>query len=73
MAADIFADATLLVSSLSLFRVIQDSPLRHRLKFIFSTCGATTVISIIHVSFILKSSGPKIMIAALVEVRSLST
>ncbi|KAF8957146.1 hypothetical protein BDZ97DRAFT_122813 [Flammula alnicola] len=67
IVADVFADLTLLISSLQMFRVIQDNSLRHRLKFIFSTCTATTIVSIVHVSFILKSKETKMLIAALVE------
>ncbi|KJA22830.1 hypothetical protein HYPSUDRAFT_640057 [Hypholoma sublateritium FD-334 SS-4] len=68
LTAGVFADVTLLFSSLQLFCVIQDSSLRHRLKFIFSTCMATTLASIVHVSFILKGKDKTMMlIAALVE------
>ncbi|KAF8909265.1 hypothetical protein CPB84DRAFT_1765704 [Gymnopilus junonius] len=71
LGSDIFADTTLLISSLQLFLIIQDKSLRHRLIYIFSTCTATTVVSLIHSALILrfaKQKGEeKVVIAALVE------
>ncbi|KDR80910.1 hypothetical protein GALMADRAFT_1114804 [Galerina marginata CBS 339.88] len=68
LGSDIFADLTLLLSSLQLFLIIQDKALRIRLICIFATCTATTIVSFVHAAFILTSEGTKIVIAALVEV-----
>lgn len=45
-----------------------DHNLRKRLKLIFSTCIVTTIVSLVHASFILISGGPREIIAAIAEV-----
>ena len=69
-AADIVSDSVLLLSPAFLFRTIRDPWLRHRLIAIFSTCIVTTVISLVHASYILTAGGTRVVIAALVEVQS---
>lgn len=51
-----------------MFRAIMSDNLRKRLMLIFSTCIATTIVSLVHASFILVSGGPREIIAAITEV-----
>lgn len=66
--ADIFADCMLLWIPMRLFRSIMSRNLRKRLMVIFSTCIMTTIVSLVHASFILVSGGPREIMAAIIEV-----
>ncbi|RDB24463.1 hypothetical protein Hypma_008384 [Hypsizygus marmoreus] len=71
LVSDIIADAILLISPVQLFTIIRDKGLRYRLMIIFSTCIVTTVVSLVHATYILVQSGkPSVVISALVEVVS---
>lgn len=72
-AADVLADCCLLYAPMRLFRSIMNRNLRKRLILIFSTCIMTTVVSLVHASFILISGGPREIIAAIVEVSNRSS
>ncbi|KAF8997834.1 hypothetical protein BDQ17DRAFT_1362685 [Cyathus striatus] len=67
LASDITADLFLLILPVRLFVVLQDKWLRYRLIMIFSTCVATTAVSLVHAAFILNRTGVKEVIAAVVE------
>ncbi|KAF5363410.1 hypothetical protein D9756_001074 [Leucocoprinus leucothites] len=67
LTSDIFADLCLLWIPMRLFRSILNDNLRKRLMLIFSTCVATTIVSLVHASYIFVSGGPREIIAALVE------
>jgi hypothetical protein len=66
--ADIIADLILIIAPLQLLQGLQDKQLRRRLMLIFSTCIVTTIVSLVHAAYILKLGGPKVVVAALVEV-----
>lgn len=68
LPADVIADSLLLAAPLRLLQGLEDKPLRRRLIFIFSTCIVTTIVSLIHAVYIFKHGGPKVLIAAFVEV-----
>ena len=70
LLADVLADLTLVVAPICIFRLIRDGWLRYRLIAIFSTCIITTIVSLVHAAFILTEGGVRVVIAALVEVRS---
>ena len=67
--ADIIADGILLIAPLRLLCALMDKMLRRRLMLIFSTCIVTTIVSLVHAAYIIKNGGPKILVAAVVEVR----
>jgi hypothetical protein len=66
--ADVISDAILIVAPLQILNGLLDKVLRRRLLVIFSTCIATTVVSLVHAAYIITDGGTKIIIAALVEV-----
>lgn len=68
LPADVIADSLLLAAPLRLLQSLEDKSLRRRLIFIFSTCIVTTIVSLIHAVYIFKHGGPKVLIAAFVEV-----
>jgi hypothetical protein len=51
------------------FHIITDKSLRTRLMAIFSTCIITTVASLVHAVFVFTSSGVRVEMAGIVEVR----
>jgi len=67
-AADTIADTILIVAPLRLLSGLLDKTLRRRLMIIFSTCVVTTIVSLVHAAYIIKNGGPKILVAAVVEV-----
>lgn len=67
--ADIISDLILVTVPLHLIRGLQDKGLRRRLTMIFSTSIVTTIVSLVHAAYILTLGGPKVLIAAIVEVR----
>ncbi|KAF9038691.1 hypothetical protein BJ165DRAFT_408193 [Panaeolus papilionaceus] len=65
---DAFADLSLVGISLNLFTIIQERALRYRLMCIFSTCIGTTVVSLIHGLYILRSGvNLEVLVIAIVE------
>jgi hypothetical protein len=68
--ADIVSDCILMVAPLKLFRDILDKGLRRRLMFIFSASLMITIVSTIHVVYILTGQKIKNLIAANVEVNN---
>ncbi|KAI9431124.1 hypothetical protein H4582DRAFT_2204298 [Lactarius indigo] len=64
---DILADLSLILLPLRLIRGIKDRRLRWRLIFIFSTSIATTIVSLVHASYIISRGGIPVVISALVE------
>ncbi|KIJ37406.1 hypothetical protein M422DRAFT_177900, partial [Sphaerobolus stellatus SS14] len=69
LISDIIADLTLLIAPIKLFSEMGDKRLQIRLLIIFSTCIVTTIISLVHATYILMQGGPKVLIAAVVEAR----
>lgn len=67
--ADVVADSILIAAPLKLLAGLQDKGLRRRLIVIFSTCIVTTIVSLVHAAYILRLGGPKVVVAAIVEVR----
>ncbi|KAJ7068906.1 hypothetical protein B0H15DRAFT_793969 [Mycena belliarum] len=67
VVTDVIADTVLLLAPVPLFRQLADRALRRKLTLIFSTCVVTTVVSLVHASFILRNGGIKVLITALVE------
>jgi len=67
LVTDVLADLTLLIAPLRLVYGITDRHLRNRLVIIFSTCVVTTIISMVHATYILTVGGAKVVISALVE------
>ncbi|KAF9077176.1 hypothetical protein BDP27DRAFT_1254160 [Rhodocollybia butyracea] len=67
LVTDILADLFLLVAPLTVLKHLQDKALRKKLIMIFSTCLVTTVVSLVHATFILTTGGIKVIISALVE------
>jgi hypothetical protein len=70
-AADVISDIILLTAPLKLLSALGDPILRRRLIAIFSTSIVTTIVSLVHAAYIITDGGPKVIIAALVEVRIL--
>ncbi|KAJ7031854.1 hypothetical protein C8F04DRAFT_959673, partial [Mycena alexandri] len=66
---DVISDSILLFAPLPLFRNLLDKSLGRKLTLIFSTCVATTIISLAHAIFILRDYDSKIAISAIVEAR----
>lgn len=69
-AADVVADSILLFFPLKIFQTLTDRALRRRLMIIFSTCIATTIVSLVHAAYIIASENIQILISAEVEVRT---
>ncbi|KAJ6534973.1 hypothetical protein B0H19DRAFT_964045, partial [Mycena capillaripes] len=67
LVADATADFILLFAPLPLFRNLLDKSLGHKLTLIFSTCVATTIVSIVHAVFILRDDDARIPISEVVE------
>lgn len=67
LVSDIIADLILILAPVKLFSELGDRKLRVRLVMIFSTCIVTTIVSLVHATYILTLGGPKVLIAALVE------
>ena len=67
-AADVVADSILLFFPLKIFQTLTDRALRRRLMIIFSTCIATTIVSLVHAAYIIASENIQILISAEVEV-----
>jgi hypothetical protein len=67
LCTDIFADGSLLIFPMMLLRTLEDRRLRRRLMAIFSTCLITTVVSIIHVTYLLTKTGVPVLVAAITE------
>ncbi|KIK62548.1 hypothetical protein GYMLUDRAFT_72764 [Collybiopsis luxurians FD-317 M1] len=67
LVTDILADLFLLLAPLRVFMHLQDKALRRKLVIIFSTCIATTIVSLVHAAFILTTGGIKVIVSALVE------
>ena len=68
-AADVVADLILHIAPLKVFRILTDRSLRRRLMIIFSTCIATTIVSLVHAAYVLGNGRIQDLISALVEVR----
>jgi hypothetical protein len=66
--ADTIADTILIAAPLRLLAGLLDKTLRRRLMVIFSSCIITTIVSLVHAAYIIRNGGPKIIIAAVVEV-----
>ncbi|KAJ7034374.1 hypothetical protein C8F04DRAFT_956441, partial [Mycena alexandri] len=69
LVTDVISDSILLFAPLPLFRNLLDKSLGRKLTLIFSTCVATTVISLVHAVYILRDYDNKIAISAIVEAR----
>ncbi|KXN88362.1 hypothetical protein AN958_07507 [Leucoagaricus sp. SymC.cos] len=67
LVTDVFADLCLLYIPMRLFKAILSDNLRKRLILIFGTCVMTTIVSLVHASFIFISGGPREIIAAIAE------
>ncbi|KAJ7304822.1 hypothetical protein DFH08DRAFT_1055195 [Mycena albidolilacea] len=67
IVTDVIADTILLSAPLPLFRNLMNKSLGHKLRLIFSTCVATTVVSVAHVTFIFQEDHANIGISRLVE------
>ncbi|KAJ6569764.1 hypothetical protein DFH09DRAFT_1080489 [Mycena vulgaris] len=57
----------LLFAPLPLFRSLLDKSLSHKLALIFSTCVVTTIVLLVHATFILRDYDFKILISGIVE------
>jgi hypothetical protein len=68
--ADIVSDCILMAAPLKLFRDILDKGLRRRLMLIFSASITITIVSSIHVAYILTGKKIKNLIAANIEVNN---
>lgn len=51
-----------------MIRHVANKGLRRRLMFIFSTSVVTTIVSLVHAAYILRTGGTRVLIAAIVEV-----
>jgi len=67
LVSDVAADFILMAASFQLFREILDKGLRRRLILIFSACIVTTVVSLVHITYVLTHGGIKNLIVASVE------
>jgi len=67
LITDVLADLFLLLAPLRVFMHLHDKGLRRKLVVIFSTCIATTIVSLVHAAFILTTGGIKVIVSALVE------
>ncbi|KAJ7493361.1 hypothetical protein B0H11DRAFT_959951 [Mycena galericulata] len=68
LISDVLSDTIIIVAPLQLLWHLEDKALRRRLCFIFSTCIVTTIVSLVHAALILTGGGPKVLVAAVVEV-----
>ncbi|KAJ6492291.1 hypothetical protein C8R45DRAFT_990848 [Mycena sanguinolenta] len=64
---DVIADAMLLFAPWPLFRSLVDKSLAHKLTIIFSICLATTIVSLVHASFVLTDDDIKMPFSGIVE------
>ncbi|KZV95650.1 hypothetical protein EXIGLDRAFT_765977 [Exidia glandulosa HHB12029] len=67
LVTDILSDALLVIAPLRMIRHVANIPLRRRLYFIFSTSVVTTIVSLVHAAYILRTGGTKVLVAAIVE------
>ncbi|KAJ6480040.1 hypothetical protein DFH09DRAFT_1379020 [Mycena vulgaris] len=67
LVTNVISDSILLFAPLPLFRSLLDKSLGHKLTLIFSTCVVTTIVSLVHATFILQDQDFKIPISGLVE------
>ncbi|KAI0313400.1 hypothetical protein OF83DRAFT_537700 [Amylostereum chailletii] len=67
LVSDVIADLLLITLPLRLIRSIRETALRRRLIVIFSTSIVTTIVSLVHASFILTTGGIDVVLAAFVE------
>ncbi|KAJ7922313.1 hypothetical protein B0H13DRAFT_1707819 [Mycena leptocephala] len=67
IVTSVIADSILLLAPLPLFRKLTDKSLGYKLTLLFSTCVVTTIVSFIHVAFVLTHDTMKIIISAIVE------
>ncbi|KAF8468523.1 hypothetical protein DFH94DRAFT_697739 [Russula ochroleuca] len=67
LVSDVLADLSLILLPLRLIQGIKDKRLRRRLVFIFSTSIVTTIVSLVHASYIITRGGIPVIISALVE------
>ncbi|TFY77613.1 hypothetical protein EWM64_g6399 [Hericium alpestre] len=67
LISDVLADLLLILLPLRLIHGIKDRALRRRLMVIFSTSIVTTIVSLVHASYIIVGGGIKVVISALVE------
>jgi len=64
---DVIVDGSLLITPMMLFRALVDRRLRRRLMGIFSTCIITTVVSLVHATYLLTSRGLPVVITGITE------
>ncbi|KAF7328456.1 hypothetical protein MSAN_02482100 [Mycena sanguinolenta] len=64
---DVTSDAILLFAPWPLFRSLVDKSLSRKLTVMFSVCVVTTIVSVVHASFILKDDDVKIPFSGMVE------
>ncbi|KZV81495.1 hypothetical protein EXIGLDRAFT_755554 [Exidia glandulosa HHB12029] len=67
LVTDILSDALLVIAPLRMIRHVANTSLRRRLYFIFSTSVVTTIVSLVHAAYILRTGGTKVLVAAIVE------
>ncbi|KAJ6480052.1 hypothetical protein DFH09DRAFT_1214764 [Mycena vulgaris] len=67
LVTDVISDSILLFAPLPLFRSILDKSLGHKLALIFSTCVVTTIVSLVHATFMLRDHDFKILLSGIVE------
>ncbi|KZV95653.1 hypothetical protein EXIGLDRAFT_671924 [Exidia glandulosa HHB12029] len=67
LVTDILSDALLVIAPLRMIRHVANTSLRRRLMFIFSTSVVTTIVSLVHAVYILRTGGTKVLVAAIVE------
>ncbi|KAK7436515.1 hypothetical protein VKT23_000402 [Stygiomarasmius scandens] len=67
LVTDVFADAILMFYPLRLFKDLLDRGLRMKLGIIFSTCVVTTVVSLVHATYIITHAQTKEVTSAIVE------
>jgi hypothetical protein len=65
--ADVVADLILLWAPFTLFGQLRDRGLRNRLWAIFSTCVATSIVSLIHAIFLIRVLKNPVVIAGIAE------
>ncbi|KAI0053213.1 hypothetical protein FA95DRAFT_1552711 [Auriscalpium vulgare] len=68
LVSDVISDSLLITLPLRLIHGIRDTRLRRRVMFIFSTSIVTTVVSLVHAVYIIRSGGKNVLIAAIVEL-----
>ncbi|KAJ6559750.1 hypothetical protein B0H19DRAFT_1145734 [Mycena capillaripes] len=64
---DVISDSILLFAPLPLFRSLLDKSLSVKLTIIFSVCVVTTIVSLVHASFILKDDDIRIPFSGILE------